>query len=196
MKIRSIIIALAIILTPFVIGISLFIESGNRTIHKEATLVTDTRKNNQGISYKGIKIDWTFYPDWEYKPLLFHAEEYLVFVFHYTNISAYDVSVMPSYTFASPRNRRYSANEEIAMYIESDVENKLKVNDETPITFKIPPDVTKHYIVTFEKPHSLKKFYVDVDVFRDVALRIHYKKENGSWVNYKNEFAKKFKGRG
>jgi len=105
--------------------------------------------------------------------------------------------LMPSYTFVShAANRRYSANEEISMYIEDGLEKKLKVNDETPITFKITPNITKHYIVTFEKPHSLDKFYIDVDVFRDVTLRIHYKKENNLWESYKNELVKKYKGRG
>jgi len=196
MKIRSIIIALVIVLIPFIIGIFLFMGKSGKAIDEKVHFITDTRKNNKGVTYKGIKTDWTFCPDWEYKPLLFKAEEYLVFVFHYTNNTDYDVQLMPSYTFVSPGNRRYSANEEIAMYIEDKVENELKINDETPITYKIPPNTIKHYIVAFEKPHSLNDFYVDVDVFRDVTLRLHYKKENGNWSNYSNELVKKYKGRG
>lgn len=196
MKIRSTIIALLIILTPFIIGVSLFLARSSGRIPAKAHLITDTRKNNGGVTYKGIKIDWTFSPDWEYKPLFLHADEYLVFVFHYTNNNAYNVVLMPSYTFASPPNILYSANEEIAMSIEDGVENKLKANDETPITFKVVPNATKHYIATFEKPPSLNNFYVDVDVFRDITLRIHYEKKGSSWVNYKNELIKKYKGRG
>ena len=193
---RSEIYALAIVLTPFIIGIPLFLVKSGGAIHEEANFISDTRKNNKGINYKGIKIDWTFCPDWEYKPLFFPAEEYLVFMFHYRNDNEFNVQVMPSYTFASPHNRRYSANEEISMYIENALENKLKAEDQTPITFEIPSNDTKHYIVTFEKPHSLDNFYVDVDVVRDVTLRLHYKKEDGEWSNYSNELVRKYKGRG
>lgn len=196
MKVRSIIIALAIVLTPFIIGIPLFLVRSSGGISVKAHIVTDTRKNNKGMTYKGIKVDWTFCPDWEYKPLFFPAEEYLVFMFHYTNNNDYNTSVMPSYTFSSPPNRRYSANEEISMYIEDGVENKFKAEDQTPITFEISPNATKHYIVTFEKPHSLDNFCVDVDVFRDITLRLHYKKEDGEWSNYSNELVRKYKGRG
>jgi hypothetical protein len=187
MKFRSIIIALIIVLTPFIVGIPLFLIKGSGVIHQEAYLMADTRKNNKGINYKGIKVDWTFCPDWKYKPLFFPAEEYLVFMFHYRNDNEFNIQVMPSYTFASPHNRRYSENA---------LENKLKAEDQTPITFEISPNATKHYIVTFEKPHSLDNFYVDVDVFRDVTLRLHYKKEDGQWNNYSNELVRKYKGRG
>lgn len=196
MKIRSITIALVIVLIPFIIGIFLFMGKNGEAIDEKIHFITDTRKNNKGVTYKGIKTDWTFCPDWEYKPLLFKTEEYLVFMFQYTNNTGYDVQLMPSYTFVSPGNRRYSANEEIAMYIEDKVENELGVNDETPITYKIPPNAIKHYIVTFEKPKLLDSFYVDVDVFRDATLLIHYKKEGGVWVNYDNDLIKKYKGRG
>jgi len=196
MKIRSLIIALVIVLIPFIIGIPLFLARSSGRVSSKAHLVTDTRKNNGGITYKGIKVDWSFYPDWKYKPLFLHSDEYLVFMFHYTNNNAYDVVLMPSYTFAAPNIRRCSANEEIAMYIEDGLENELKVNDETPITFKISPNTTRHYIVTFEKPQKMKEFYVDVDVFRDVTGRIHYRKENNTWKDYKNELIKKYEGRG
>jgi len=196
MKAHSIIIAIAIVLIPFIIGIPLFLVRGSGGIPVKAHTITDTRKNNNGMTYKGIKVDWTFCPDWEYKPLFSPSEEYLVFMFHYTNNNDYNTSVMPSYIFSSPPNRRYSANEEISMYIENGVENKFKAEDQTPITFEISPNATKHYIVTFEKPHSLYNFCVDVDVFRDVTLRLHYKKEDGEWSNYSNELVKKYKGRG
>jgi len=117
-------------------------------------------------------------------------------MFHYTNDNQHDVQLMPSYTLVSPGDRDYSANEEIAMYIEDRLEDELRVNDETSITYKISPGTIKHYIVTFEKAQSLDSFYVDVDVFRDVALRIHYEKKDRVWVNYENELVKKYKGRG
>jgi len=169
---------------------------GGEGIYKKAYFVSDTRKDNKGINYKGVKIDWTFCPDWEYKPLLFPAEEYLVFMFHYGNDNEYSIQLMPSYTLVSSANRRYPANEEISMYIEDELEDELKAEDETPITFKLSPDITKHYIVTFEKPRLLDRFYVDVDIFRDVTARIYYKKENEFWNNYKNELVNEYKGRG
>jgi len=196
MKYRSLIIALAIVLTPFVIGITLFSARSSGRIPVKAHLSTDTRENNGGITYKGIKVDWTFYPDWEYKPLFWRAEKYLVFVFHYTNTNAHDIVLMPSYVFVSPGNRRYSANEEISMYIEDDIERTLNVADQTPITFKLSPNAPKHYIVTFEKPHKLKQFYVDVDIWKDASLRIYYRKKDDKWENYKIKRVNKYVGRG
>ena len=196
MKLRSTIIALVIVLTPFVIGAFLFTVKGSGAINEKVRFTTDTRENNKGVIYKGIKTDWTFCPDWEYKPLFSPPEEYLVFVFHYTNNNDHSVSVMPSYTFFSPPNKRYSANEEISMYIEDKLEDRLKIEDQTPIAFEISPNTAKNYIVTFEKPKELKRFYVDVDAFRDVTLRIHYEKENGVWINRENELIGKYKGRG
>ena len=196
MKMRSIIISLAIVLTPFIIGLLLFKAADTKGVLSKTHVITDTRESGKGLAHKGIKIDWAFCSNWEYKPLLLPAEKYLVFIFHYKNDNEYNVQLMPSYTFVSPNHRHYSANEEISMYIEDKIENELKITDETPITYSIPPDVTKHYIVTFEKPHALKRFYVDLDVFRDVTLRIHYETKGEKWVNYENELIKKYKGRG
>jgi hypothetical protein len=192
MRLKPAIITLIISLTPFIIGLALYVTLGN--IHTPLTTESQAAKKN--LNYKGININWDFYPDWEYKPLFVPAEEYLVFMFHYINNNDYNIQVMPSYTLASPNNRRYLANEEISIYIEDSLENKIKAEDQTPISFEISPNDTKHYIATFEKPRSLKKFYVDVDIFRDVTLRIYYEKENDFWKNYKNEFIKKYKGRG
>ena len=196
MKLRSTVIFLIIALTPFAIGASLFISEKTRAAHQKIDFVTDTKGDNSGATYKGIKIDWTFYSDWKYKPLLFPAREYLVFMFHYTNNNKNQIVLMPSYTLVSPGERNYSANEEISMYIEDKLEDELKVSDETSISYAISPGSVKHYIATFEKTPSMESFYVDVDIFRDFTLRIHYAKKAGSWVNYKNEWIEKYKGRG
>jgi len=196
MRYRSIIIALIIILIPFLLGIFLFISESRGEIYPTNHFISDTKNSNTGLEYKGVKIDWAFCPNWQYKPLLFPAGEYLVFVFHYKNNTNYDIELTPSYAFISPSHRRYAANEEIAMYIEDDVEDELKVTDETSMSYKITSGSTKHYIATFEKPDSLDKFYIDVNIFRDVTVRIHYKKENGFWNNCKNEFVNNYKGRG
>lgn len=196
MKPRSLVVFLIIILTPFVIGASLFTLERIRASHQKIVFVSDTRGNDSGTTYKGIKIDWTFCPDWEYKPLLAPVREYLVFMFHYTNGNKNHVQLMPSYTLVSPGERNYAANEEISMFIEDKLEDELKVNSETPITYAIAPGSVKHYITAFEKPSSVDNFYVDLDVFRDVVLRIHYAKRDNSWVNFKNEWVNKYKGRG
>ena len=196
MKVRSLIIALVIVLTPFIIGMSLFLTRSSGRIPVKAHISTDTRIKDEGKSYKGIKVDWTFFPDWEYKPLFFRSEEYLVFMFHYSNENNQVVQIMPSYTFVSTDNKQYPANEEIAMYIEDGIEKKLKVNDQTPFSFKLSRGATKHYIATFEKPHKLKQFYLDVDIWKDVSLRIYYRKSDDKWENYKNEFVNKYTGRG
>ena len=196
MKIRSIIIALTIVLIPFILGLILFVARPRSDVHGKENFTSDTREEHKGIDYKGIKVDWAFCPDWQYKPLLFSSREYLVFVFHYKNNNEYDIELMPSYTFASPPNRRYSVNEEISMYIEDEVENELELTDETSMSYKISPDDTKHYIVTFEKPQILNHFYIDVNVFRDNTLRIYYEKKDGAWVNSESELIKKYKGRG
>ncbi len=196
MKVRSIIIALAIVLTPFIIGMLLFLARGSGRIPVKAHLSTDTRRNNEGMAYKGIEVNWTFYSDWKYKPLFFHVDEYFVFVFHYTNSNAHDVVLMPSYTFVPPGNKRYSANEEISMYIEDGIERTLNVNDQTPITFKLSSNEVKDYIVTFEKSPKLKQFYVDVDIWKDVSLRIYYRKIDDGWEYYKSERVNKYIGRG
>jgi len=196
MKIRSITIALIIVLIPFILGLSLFIARPHSAVYGKENFISDTRKKHNGIDYKGIRVDWAFCPNWQYKPLFFPSREYLVFVVHYKNNSEYDIELMPSYTFVSPPNRRYSANEEISMYIEDEVENELGLTDETSMSYKISPGTRKHYIVTFEKPEVLNHFYMDVDIFRDNTLRLYYEKKNGTWVNTENELVKKYRGRG
>jgi len=196
MKIRSITIASTIVLIPFVLGAILFNPRLRNRFREKDNFVSDTRYDNKGMNYKGVSIDWAFCPDWQYKPLFFSSKEYLVFVFHYGNNNEYSIDLMPSYTFVSPPNRRYSANEEISMYIEDGVENELGLVDESSMSYKIPSGAAKHYIVTFEKPEGLSRFYVDADIFRDFTLRIHYAKKADSWVNVKSEWVEKYKGRG
>ena len=196
MRTKLIIVTLIIILTPFIIGMVLYATLGNIHAPAEDHLIAGAKINKENLSYKGLSLDWVFCPDWEYKPLLFPAEEYLVFMFHYTNNNDYTVQVTPSYSFVSPKNRRYPANEEISMYIEDALETDLKTEDVNPFAFKISPNGTKHYIVTFEKPRSLESFYVDIDIFRDLTWRLYYKKVNGHWKNYTNKLVAKYKGRG
>ena len=195
MKIRSITIALTIVLIPFILGAILFNVKSHNTILGKGNFISDTRYENKGINYKEISIDWAFCPDWQYKPLFLPSKEYLVFAFHYKNNSGYDIELAPSYAFVSPPNRRYSANEEIAMYIEDDVEDELGVTDETSMSYNISPGAIKHYIVAFEKPKDLNHFYVDIDIFRDNTLRLYYDKKEGVWMNSKNELINKYKGR-
>jgi len=196
MKIRSVTIALTIVLIPFISGVVLFNAKLHGTASERGNFISDTRYENKGIDHKGISIDWSFSPDWRYKPLFFPSKEYLVFVFHYKNDSEYDIELAPSYTFVPPPHRRYSANEEISMYIEDDVEDELGITDETSMSYKISPGATIHYIVTFEKPENLNHFYIDVDIFRDDTLRLYYEKKCGTWVNANNELIDKYRGRG
>jgi len=196
MKIRSVIIALTIVLIPFILGAVLFNTKLHSTAPEKGGFISDARYENKGIDHKEISIDWSFCPDWQYKPLFFPSKEYLVFVFHYKNDSEYDIELVPSYTFVSPPHRRYSANEEISMYIEDDVEDELGITDETSMSYKISHGATKHYIVTFEKPENLSHFYIDVDIFRDDTLRLYYEKKGGTWVNANNELIDKYRGRG
>jgi len=196
MKVRSIVITLLIVLAPFVVGTSLFLTRTTGACAARAQVVTDTRGNNPALTYRGITINWSCLPEYTFKSVLFGEDEYVVFVFHYTNESNQHLQVMPTYTVTYGRNKRYAANEEIAMYIEDGVEKKLTFKDQTPITFKIAPGTTKHYIVTFEKPRECKKFYVDIDMYEDMSLRIHYRKEDTTWTNYQNEWIHKYNGRG
>ncbi|MDP8260298.1 MAG: hypothetical protein P9L96_04790 [Candidatus Gygaella obscura] len=196
MKIRSVTIALTIVLIPFILGLILFNARSHSVVHGKDNFISDTREENKGIDYKGIKVDWAFCPDWQYKPLFFSSREYLVFVFHYKNNSEEDIELVPSYSFVSSSDKRYSANEEISMYIEDEVENELGVTDETSMSYNISSGATKHYIATFEKPEDLNYFYIDVDIFRDNTLRLHYDKKEGIWINSRNELIEKYKGRG
>ena len=196
MKIHSIFISLVIVLSPFIVGVALFSVRASGRIPVKAHLSGDAATQSESLTHEELELNWSFYPGWEYKPLLTHAEEYLVFVFHYMNHSDYPVYLMPTYTLTSPPNRRYAANEEIAMYIEDAVENQLKLKDETPVNFEVPAHGTRHYIVTFEKPRPLSKFDVYVDVFRDVTWCLRYEKQNGTWVNWTNTVVRKYKGRG
>jgi len=191
---------LAIVLLPWVVGLSLF-GLRNTSGSPTTSAATDTRnQTNSHPTYEEVQVDWTFYPDWEFKPLLAGPAEYLVFVFHYTNTDHHPIWLMPSYAFVAPDEPRQAANEEIAMYIEDEVEDRVHAEDQTPITFRIPPDEQRHYIVLFEKPPGLERFYVEVDAWQGRCLRIHYRRtggpENPVWVNDHNEWIEKYLGRG
>lgn len=196
MKTKFIIVATLFILTPFVLGLALLKLENGATTDKRTRFIEDTRANNTGIVHERVKVDWSFCPDWNYKPLFMHEKEYLVFVFHYQNMGDRMMHLMPSYACYSPQSRSYSANEEISMYIEDKVEDELKIKDETPIAYGVYPDSVKHDIVTFEKSRSLEEFYVDVDLFRDAVLRLYYRKEGGVWKNHANKMESIYKGRG
>lgn len=188
-------ISMVIVLTPFLIGTALLMKIDSRA-PGGGRFVADTRQDGSGMIYKGVDIDWTFCPEWRYKPLWAPARPYAVFMFRFRNESGWDIQLMPSYTFVSSRHRRYSANEEIAMYIEDEVEAGLGMDDETAITFEVPPGEAKYYLAVFERPALMKDIYLDVDLFRDVVLRIHYKYDHGRWINNRNEWVHNYKGRG
>ena len=73
MKTRSVIIALTIVLIPFILGAILFNAKLRSIVREKGNFISDTRKENTGMNYKEISIDWTFCPDWQYKPLLFRV---------------------------------------------------------------------------------------------------------------------------
>ena len=60
MKIRSLIIALTIVLTPFILGVVLFNAKLHSTIPGKRNFIFDTRKENMGINHKEMNIDWSF----------------------------------------------------------------------------------------------------------------------------------------
>jgi len=123
------------VLIPFLLGIVLFTTTPNRHFRTSAVLGSDTKdqKAELSLSLNELELEWTFFADWQYKPLLFPADDYLVFVFHYTNHSDFPMYVTPTYTLECKPGIRYAANEEIAAYVEDAVETELGVTDETPI---------------------------------------------------------------
>ena len=197
----TVLAALAIVLFPWVAGLLLF-GLRNSNVPPTARAATDTR-NNPGLRpvYKGVQVDWTFYPDWEFKPVLVAPAQYLVFMFHYTNTGRDPIYLMPSCTFVAPSEPRQAANEEIAMYIEDEVEDRVHAKDQTPITFRILSGKQRHYIVAFEKPSGLERFYVEVDAWQGQCLRIHYHRAadasgNSVWTNDHKEWIERYAGRG
>jgi len=193
-RLRGAMLGLLIILLPWLIGFALLGLRGNADT---GPLGTDTTTQpDPALVHDGIRVDWTFYPRWQFKPLAGRAAAYLVFMFHYTNTSDRPLCITPLYTFIAADQPRQSANEEIAMYIEDQLEDRLQAQDQTPISFCIPPGARRHYIVVFEKPPHLQSFYVQVDImdiWQDHCLRIHYRKTadgtgNPVWVNNRNEW--------
>ena len=197
----TVLAALAIVLLPWVVGLSLF-GLRNTSGSPIAFAATDTRKQaDSHPTYQEVQVDWTFYPDWEFKPVLVAPAQYLVFMFHYTNTGRDPIYLMPSCTFVAPGEPRQAANEEIAMYIEDALEDRVDAKDQTPITFRILSGKQRHYIVAFEKPPGLERFYVEVDAWQGRCLRIHYRKTadpsgNSVWVNDHNAWAEAYLGRG
>ena len=198
LKAGSVLIGAVTVLIPFLLGIVLFTATPNRHFRASAVLGSDTKdqKAELSLSLNELELEWTFFADWQYKPLLFPADDYLVFVFHYTNHSDFPLYVTPTYTLECKPGIRYAANEEIAAYVEDAVETELGVTDETPITFKVPAGGIKHYIAVFEKPSGLTAFDVTVDVFEGHAWRLRYEKQGNAWVNSTNAVITTYRGRG
>jgi hypothetical protein len=197
----SMLAALAIVFFPWLMGLSLF-SLQNNNVPPMTGPATDTR-NTPGPhpAYKGVQVDWTFYPDWDFKPVLAGPAGYLVFMFHYTNTGRDAVWLMPSCTFVAPGKPRQAPNEEMAMYIEDRLEDRVRAKDQTPITFRIPPGQQRHYTVVFEKSPRLARFYVEVDAWQRHCLRIHYHRTadgsgNPVWISDHNEWVETYTGRG
>jgi len=193
---RSIAIGAGIVLIPFLLGIPLFATTPNRRVPATATLAEEVAGRHGALNENGLALDWQFVPDWEYKPLLCGADTYLIFVFDYTNTTAYPMHITPSYTLRGPRGVRYAANEEIAAYVEDAVEQRLGVTDETGMSFRIPAHASRQYIAAFETPPSMAAFDVDVDVFQGRSWRLHYEKHADAWVNVGSEVVGGYSGRG
>lgn len=193
--------ALIIVLLPWALGLSL-LELSSNSHPPAAAAATDTRDEpDPRPAYKDVQVDWTFYPDWEFDPLLAGPARYLVFMFHYTNNGRHPIWLMPSYTFVAPDEPRQAANEEVAMYIEDGIEDQVHAEDQTPIAFRIPPGEQRHYTVAFEKPTRLERFYVEVDAWQNRCLRLHYhvaRDESGGlvWTHDRSEWVEKYLGRG
>lgn len=124
---RTALIGLAVVLLPWCAGLLLLWLSQGYSTYVSTQAAASRSVHARNLAYKGVQVDWTFYPDWQFKPLLLGKTAYFVFVFHYTNNGDHAIYLMPSYTFATPHEPWQAANEEIATYIEDGIEDDLKV---------------------------------------------------------------------
>jgi C4-dicarboxylate transporter/malic acid transport protein len=193
---RFVLMGVATVLIPFLLGPVLLPIISGRPVFAAAPRGNDAAAPSERCMQNGVELEWTFFPDWQYKPLLFPADHYLVFVFHYTNDSDFPVYVTPTYTLTCAPRIRHAANEEIAAYIEDAVEDELHLTEETPMTFQVPAHATKHDIATFEKPPAVTAFDVDVEVFDGRSWQLHYEQHGQTWVNSANREVVKYGGRG
>ncbi len=192
---------LTIVLLPWFLGLCLLWLSRVNSRETPSQAMNTRTGTSSHLTYKGVQVDWTFYADWQFKPLFLGKAAYFVFVFHYANNSAHAIYLMPSYTFVAPHERWQAANEEIATYIEDEIEDELGVADEPGLIYRVPAHGTRHYIVAFSKPPGVGSFHVDVDIWQDRTLRIHYRRAtegtaNSAWINHDNEWTEKYLGRG
>jgi len=200
-RFRTVLIGVAVVLLPWCAGLLLLWLWQGQSAHASTSVPASKSDDARDLAYKGLQVDWTFYPHWQFKPLLLGKAAYFVFVFHYTNNGDHAIYLMPSYTFAAPHERWQAANEEIATYIEDEIEDELGVTDEPGLIYRVPAGGTRHYIVVFRKSVDVRSFCVDVDIWQDRTLRIHYRRTTegsgkSSWLNAENEWIEKYLGRG
>lgn len=197
MRTRSLILSLTIILAPFAIAVGLAVLDHNPASGQTGCF-NDGRVEGraQEIICDGIRVTWEFCPDWSYKPLFAPSDEYLVFVFHYANMNDDAVYLTPSYRYRWPSGKGSPSNEEIAAYIEDDVEDLFHISEETPMTFKVPIGSVRHDLAVFEKKPSSDAFDVDIDVFDAKTLRLHYEKSGTNWINPVNTLLDNYGGKG
>lgn len=184
-------VGLTIILFPFVAGTAIFQIMPSRHYSVSYDMQSQSNDSKKGIAQYNLELKWTFLPDWQYKPLLVKKDEYMVFIFHYTNHSDFVEHIAPSYSFSTPLGIRRPANEEIAAYIEDSVENETGFISQTPFSFSIPAHTTRHYIATFEKPRELAEFDVLIELSDNQGWLLHYENTGTGWVNPTNSLLRK-----
>jgi len=199
-RLGIVLVGLAVVLLPWCAGGLLWLSQAHG-IHESIASGEDRDGEAATLAYKGVQVDWTLYPDWEFKPLLGAESAYFVFVFHYTNTGDRAIYLMPSYTLASPGETWQAANEEIASYIEDQVEDDLGVRDEPGLLYSVPAHSTRHYIAVFSQAPDAREFYVDVDIWHDRSLRIRYARDPatsdaGTWNYLGSAWVAKYRCRG
>lgn len=83
----TVLIGLVVVLLPWRAGLFLLRLSQGRSVHVSTPVVASRSVQARNLAHKGVQVDWTFYPDWQFKPLLLGKAAYFGFLFHYTNNS-------------------------------------------------------------------------------------------------------------
>lgn len=177
---------LLIVFLPLISGTSLYATAPSKDVTPSEQIRDSLSSSAQDVVFNDLQLQWTLYPAWRYKPLFVDADEYLVFVFHFTNRSGLPMHLTPSYTFSCTSGFRRAANEEIAAYIEDAVEENLGLTTQVPMAFTVPGGETKHYLTVFEKPPTMECFNVDIELLQGYGWRLHYEDRGQGWVNVKN----------